>query len=387
MRVALVSKALVVGAYQHKAEALAYLGAAQGLELFVLVPPAWQDRRGRQVAQPRHTQGYHFQTIPLRFNGNYHLHYYPTLAKVLAAIQPHVVHMDEEPYNLATWLGLRTAQRSGAVGTFFTWQNLYRRYPWPFRWFEQQNYRRTPIAIVGNQEAAAVLRQKGYGGQLAHIPQFGVDASLFTPPADTTTSPRPLQIGYAGGLLSEKGVDLLLTACAGLQGEWHVTIAGQGAAAADLRTLAATLQIADKITWAGHLDSEAMPAFYRQLDVLVLPSRTLPNWKEQFGRVLTEAMACGVAVIGSDSGEIPNVIGDAGLIFPEGDVQALGALLQRLVAQREVRLQLGQAGRQRVLQQYTMTAIAEQTLAVYQQLAALRQPPIPQSPVLGQQPR
>ena len=375
MRVVLVSKALVVGAYQHKAEALAQLGAAQGLELFVLVPPAWQDRRGCQVAQPRHTHGYHFQTIPLRFNGNYHLHYYPTLAKVLATIQPHVVHMDEEPYNLATWLGLRAAQRNGAVGTFFTWQNLYRRYPWPFRWFEQQNYRRTPIAIVGNQEAATVLRRKGYAGQIAHIPQFGVDATRFTPPTDMDTTGRPaLQVGYAGGILPEKGVDLLLTACAGLAGDWHLTVAGQGDAERALRTLAITLQITDKITWVGHVDSEAMPAFYRQLDVLVLPSRTLPNWKEQFGRVLTEAMACGVAVIGSDSGEIPNVIGDAGLIFPEGDHQALTAQLQRLWTERTLRVQLGHAGRQRVLQQYTMTAIAAQTLAVYQQLAALRHP-------------
>lgn len=71
------------------------------------------------------------------------------------------------------------------------------------------------------------------------------------------------------------------------------------------RTLAAILQIADKILRVGQVDSEAMPAFYQQLDVLVLPSRTLAHWKEQFGRVLTEAMACAVAVIGSDSGEIP----------------------------------------------------------------------------------
>ena len=378
MRVILVSKALVVGAYQRKAEALAQWGAAQGLDLFVLVPPAWQDRRGRQVAQPRHTQGYHFQTIPLRFNGNYHLHYYPTLAHAFAAIRPHVVHMDEEPYNLATWLGLRAAQQCGAVGTFFTWQNLYRRYPWPFRWFEQQNYRRSPQAIAGNQDAAMVLRRKGYRGHVTVIPQFGVDPAIFTPAAVTQatglTSDRPLQIGYAGGFLPEKGVDLLLQACAGLQGDWRLWLAGQGSAEGALRTLAATLQIAGRITWVGQVDSEAMPAFYQALDVLVLPSRTLPHWKEQFGRVLTEAMACAVAVIGSDSGEIPHVLGAAGLIFPEGDPQALCAHLQQVLNQRALRFQLGQAGRQRVLQQYTTTAIATQTLAVYQQLYALYQP-------------
>lgn len=378
MRVVLVSKALVVGAYQRKAEALAQLGAAQGLDLFVLVPPAWQDRRGRQVAQPRHTAGYHFRTIPLRFNGNYHLHYYPTLAHELAAIRPHIVHMDEEPYNLATWLGLRSAQRCGAVGTFFTWQNLYRRYPWPFRWFEQQNYRRSPCAIAGNQDAAMVLQRKGYRGAVTVIPQFGVDPTTFAPTAVAQTidlaGHRPLQIGYAGGFLPEKGVDLLLQACAGLQGDWQLWLAGQGSTEASLRTLAATLSIADKITWVGQVDSEAMPAFYQQLDVLVLPSRTLPNWKEQFGRVLTEAMACAVAVIGSDSGEIPNVIGAAGLIFAEGDQQSLSAHLQQLLTHRDLRAQLGNAGRQRVLQQYTTAAIATQTLALYQHLYTLSQP-------------
>lgn len=373
MRVVLVSKALVVGAYQRKAEALAQAGQALDLELFVLIPPIWHDRRGRQVAQPRHTQGYTLRIIPLRLNGNYHLHYYPTLERELATIQPHVVHMDEEPYNLATWLGLRAAERIGAVGTFFTWQNLYRRYPWPFRMFERQNYQRTALAIAGNRDAAAVLRRKGFAGALEIIPQFGVDPDRFRPPpAAPVAAAHVLQIGYAGGLLPDKGIDLLLAACARLQGAWQLHLAGQGEGEALLRQQAATLGIADKISWAGQVDSDAMPAFYQQLDVLVLPSRTLSNWQEQFGRVLIEAMACEVAVIGSDSGEIPNVIGQAGLIFPVGASDVLYDQLQQLLVDRERRFQLGRLGRQRVLQQYTMDAIAIQTLAVYQRLCAFQ---------------
>ena len=354
---------------------MARLGQTLGLELFVCVPPAWQDRRGNQVVQKRHLQGYSLQVLPLRFNGNYHLHYYPTLGRTLTAIRPHLVHMDEEPYNLATWLALRAAEQVGATSTFFTWQNLYRRYPVPFRWFEQQNYRRTPLAIAGNHEAAAVLQRKGYTGKLAIIPQFGVDPQTFAPPAPHAptagSAPRPLQIGYAGGLLVDKGVDLLLQACAQLHGDWHLHLAGQGEAEATLRHLAAQLQIDQRITWVGQVDSDAMPAFYQQLDVFVLPSRTLPNWKEQFGRVLIEAMASQVAVIGSDSGEIPNVIGSAGYLFPEGNLEALCAHLQTLLDQRTQRVQLGLAGRQRMLNHYTMDAIATQTLAVYQELFAM----------------
>ena len=111
-----------------------------------------------------------------------------------------------------------------------------------------------------------------------------------------------------------------------------------------------------------------MPAFYQMLDVFVLPSRTMPNWKEQFGRVLIEAMACAVPVVGSSSGEIPQVIGAAGLVFPEGDLGALGGCLARLQAEPDERRRLGQAGRERVLAQFTMGEIAERTVKVYQAL-------------------
>ncbi|RIK42950.1 MAG: glycosyl transferase family 1 [Chloroflexi bacterium] len=368
MRVVLVSKALVVGAYQRKAEEIARLG----VDLTVLVPPYWQDRRGRQEAQPCHTQGYIFRVIPLRFNGDYHLHHYPTLARELAQLRPHLVHMDEEPYNLATWLGLRAANKLGAAGTFFTWQNLYRRYPYPFRWLERANYRLAPLAIAGNQEACRILRRKGYKGEIAVIPQFGVDPTVFAPSPSTREPAAAVRIGYAGGLLPEKGIDLLLRACAGLQGAWQLDIAGGGSEEQQLRYLAQEVGIAGQVHWCGPLASTQMPAFYQNLDLFVLPSRTTPTWKEQFGRVLIEAMACGVPVIGSDCGEIPQVIGDAGLIFGEGDSILLQGHLQRLLDRREERNHLGDAGRRRVLARYTMTSVAEQTVAAYKRLLAGR---------------
>jgi glycosyltransferase involved in cell wall biosynthesis len=102
--------------------------------------------------------------------------------------------------------------------------------------------------------------------------------------------------------------------------------------------------------------------------VLVVPSRTRPNWKEQFGRVLVEAMACGVVVVGSDSGEIPHVVGEAGLIFPEGDVAALRERLVRLSGDAQLRAELAQSGRQRVLAKYTQAQVAAATFQVYQEM-------------------
>ncbi|HAJ37310.1 MAG TPA: glycosyl transferase family 1 [Chloroflexi bacterium] len=366
MRVLMVSKAFVVGAYQRKAEELARLG----VELVVLTPPSWRDRRGVQVLQRRHTQGYTLRAIPIRFNGNFHLHYYPTLKRELHSVAPDVLHFDEEPYNLATWLALRLARQAGIPATFFTWQNLDRRYPFPFSAFERTSYRTAPIAIAGNRDAAKVLRRKGFTGEIAVIPQFGVDPAIFAPDAVATTAPgrESLRIGYAGGLLPEKGLTDLLHACAALRGDWRLTLAGEGSEAAALQKLVAALSLQARVHFVGRIDSSAMPAFYRTLDVFVLPSRTTPGWKEQFGRVLIEAMACGVPVIGSDSGEIPHVIGAAGLIFPEGDRATLTAQLQRLCNEPGMRAELAAAGRQRVLAHYTMAQIAAQTVAIYRQL-------------------
>jgi glycosyltransferase involved in cell wall biosynthesis len=363
MRVVMVSKALIVGAYQRKAEEIARLG----VDLTVLIPPRWGDRRGQAAATRRHTQGYTLKVLPVRFGDNFHLHHYPTLDAELAEIRPHVVHMDEEPYNLATWQGLRLARRHGAAGLFFTWQNIKRTYPPPFRWFERQNYALAPIALAGSEEAGAVLRSKGYGGQIKVIPQFGVDPDLFTP-ADASHKTEPFVIGYAGGLLEEKGIDLLLAAAAGLDADWQMRIAGEGAARAQLADQARTIGIAEQVDFVGRVESSEMPIFLRELDTLVLPSRTTPSWKEQFGRVLIEAMACAVPVVGSDSGEIPQVVSDAGLIFPEGNAEALRTHLQELADSPVLRQELGTRGRQRACSEYTMTRIAADTVQVYETL-------------------
>ena len=102
---------------------------------------------------------------------------------------------------------------------------------------------------------------------------------------------------------------------------------------------------------------------------MVLPSRTTATWKEQFGRVLTEAMACGVPVVGSNSGAIPEVIADAGLIFPEGDAMSLAAQLQRLANEHTLAVELGRRGMARVVDNYSQKRIAAKTAAFLQELA------------------
>ena len=128
------------------------------------------------------------------------------------------------------------------------------------------------------------------------------------------------------------------------------------------------LGLADQVSLEGVIPSLRTPGFYRELDALVLPSRSRSNWVEQFGRVLIEAMACGVPVVGSDCGEIPNVVGDAGLIFPENDADSLRECLVRLMREADLWADLARRGRERVLAHFTQTQIAAQTVAVYREL-------------------
>jgi glycosyltransferase involved in cell wall biosynthesis len=362
MHVVMISKALVIGAYHSK---LSQLAAQPHVRLTAIVPPSWRDERGELKLERTTSDGYQLIVTPLRFNGSFHLHYYPQIDRLLKQIQPDLIHIDEEPYNLATFLVQRSACAIGARTVFFSWQNLKRTYPPPFSWFERYTLRHAAAGIVGNADAEQVWRVKGYRGPLTVIPQVGVEPDVFKP-LEITVPTDQFRVGYAGRFVAEKGVDVLLRALHNLNGTWQADLVGSGPEQPRLAELAQRLQIADRVRFLSWMPSAQTVDYYQSLDVLVLPSRSRSNWKEQFGRVLVDAMACGVPVIGSTCGEIPHVIGDAGLIFPEGDAAALHDRLRALQNDRALRRDLAQRGRQRVLERFTQAQIARQTYEVYQ---------------------
>ncbi len=361
MHVLMISKACLVGTYQRKLEEIA---SFSDIDLTVITPPSWRDSRGTIKLERAHTEGYTLLVDPLMLNGSFHLHFFPRLGQRIAEVQPDIVHIDEEPYNLATWHALWLSKRAGARALFFTWQNLFRRYPIPFNRGERWVLKNADYGIAGTQDAADIWRAKGYIGPMAVIPQFGVDPAFFTPKGKRAPG-TPFTIGYAGRLVPEKGVDLLLQAAAGLANNWRLEILGSGPDDGKLQAIAAQLGLTDRTQFTAWIPSHQMPDFYRKIDALVVPSRTRANWKEQFGRVIVEAMACGTPVIGAKSGAIPEVLGDAGLTFPEENAPALQNRLTRLMKDPDLWARLSRQGRARVWATFTQRRIALETVHVY----------------------
>ncbi|PSR28962.1 MAG: glycosyltransferase family 4 protein [Sulfobacillus thermosulfidooxidans] len=375
MRVLMISKACVSQSYRTKVEYLNQLDPT--VEVGLVVPPKW----GSLHFEPREQDStYPLFLSPIRLNGRNHFHFYPELGSIIRRYRPDLLHIDEEHYSTVTYQATRIAKRLKIPSLFFTWQNIYKRYPWPFSAMEQEVFHQSLAAMAGNQEAQEVLRRKGFQKPIWVIPQFGTDVKLYQPldkreiKKDWDMSGR-FVIGYVGRLVEEKGLDDLWQASVPLLSEHPealLLLVGSGPWAEIIQQRAESLQLTSQLRIIPWVSTQKMPEIMNTLDVLVLPSHTTSHWKEQFGRVLTEAMASEIAVIGSSSGEIPQVIGQAGLIVPEGSPTALFKALESLYDNAGLRIALGREGRQRVLHHYSQDVIAEKTLKVYHHLMSER---------------
>ncbi|HET8655244.1 MAG TPA: glycosyltransferase [Longimicrobiaceae bacterium] len=368
MKVLYLSKALVVAAYRAKLAAL-----AREAEVVAVVPRRW----GARPAEPA---GGDDEPVELRralLHGHNHLHVYPGLGEVLDRIRPDLVHVDEEPYSAVTLQAVRLCRARGVPSLFFAWQNLRKRLPVPFGALRRSVFGAVAGGIAGTPAAARVLRDGGYAGPLAVVPQFGVDPGVFRPDAAARLAMRKtlgvgeddFLVGFGGRLVPEKGVDALIRAATAIPGA-RLAVAGEGPERLRLARLASELGAGRRVHFLGHLYSAAVPGWLNALDVLALPSRTTARWAEQFGRILVEAMACGVPVVASRSGEIEHVVGDAGVLVPEGDETALRRALAHLSTDLGARRRLACAGRARVVERFTNERIARETLGFYREILA-----------------
>ncbi|MBW3605155.1 MAG: glycosyltransferase [Actinobacteria bacterium] len=279
-----------------------------------------------------------------------------------------VLDIHEEPHSLsaAQVRLLGRLLQPHAPFLLYTAQNIDKRYPWPFRALERAALRGASAIYPCSIEAGAVLRRKGFTGRLAVLP-LGAATRQFTPRTNDDGERTRLRIGYVGSLTEQKGVHVLLRALAELEGSWSLDVVGDGPRRASLRAEAAALGTADLITFHGALPHDSLPARYRSLDVVVVPSLPTPGVREQFCRVAVEAMASGVPVVASRSGALPEVVGDAGVLVPPGDERALRAALRALLTDPERRAELRRRGVLRA-QRFDWAQVARMHAALYEEV-------------------
>jgi len=192
-----------------------------------------------------------------------------------------------------------------------------------------------------------------------YLPVFGPEDAahqgLNLPWLKTTS----VVVGFAGQLTFQKGWRVLLEALQRLPEKFKVVIAGDGEDRDELMAWLGKPGLGERVFFAGVLPQPQLLASYPLFDVFVLPALTTPHAVEQFGAVLAEAMACGVPVIGSDSGAIPETIGDGGLIVPEGDPQALAQAMQKVTEDKDLRCELVKKGLERFRQHYSCETYAD----------------------------
>jgi glycosyltransferase involved in cell wall biosynthesis len=368
VKVFVVSHSSVVDRFRRKWTELA---RRPGVELTVLVPSVWPE--GGRPVRATVEDGAPYRLIRSRpvLGGVHALHFYPLLPYHLACHRPDLLHVEEEPWNVVTAQAALLGKALGARVVFFTWENLRRSYPFPLASLLRTVLRLSDGAIAGSETARDLLRHRGFAGRLHVLPQYGVDA----PSASAASrAAERFVVGYAGRLVVHKGVDTLLDAVAGLPSSVHLLVVGDGPHRPALRERVQRLGLQGRVEMVGAVPHGAMAAQLARMDALVLPSLTSTRWKEQFGRVLIEAMALGVPVIGSDSGEIPWVIGQAGLVFPEGDGPALRQRLAALLDDAALGRDLAARGRARVAAHFTHDVLAARTYAIYADVLSAAQP-------------
>jgi len=374
LRIAVISHACVVQLNQRLYRELA---RHEDIELLLVAPASWRASTGKTITfSAPDDSGYEVAPLPVWGSGQISLHWYRGLLSVLRQWKPDLVYIDEEAYSLPAHQVMGACNHLHLPMAFVQTQNLIKRHRWPFGIFERRVLDNASMANPITEECAEVLRANNFSGHIAVIPHC-VNTSLFFPqdgaPMRDELGLPGFVVGYLGRLTEEKGLPELMQAADLLWQDaaldFSLLIVGAGPMEEEIAAWALR-RPAGRVVMTGPIAHADVPPYMNAFDALALPSRTTPGWKEQFGRVLIEALACGVPLVGSDSGHIPELIQemDGGLVFPEQDAGALAEALHSLIADPVYARRLGETGRQAVMEEYAVTSVAQR---LYEAIAAL----------------
>lgn len=379
MRVLIVDHTGGIAPFQRKFAALA---SRPGIDLTVLAPERWVENYREVRARPSAANGFRLLTGRMIWPGYENRGFFVSgIGTAMRASRPELIHLWEEPFSFIALQSLIQARLRAprAPLLFSTSDDLSRGFRYPYRpsavygRIERLTLRRAAGATYMNRKVHDLLREKGFTKPLEQI-THGVDLGDYPsapdgPGVGSAPGGRPLVVGYLGRITRQKGVDVLLRAVA-RTGSRPTTleIVGEGPERESLRALAAELGIDARVRFHPTVPHTETPRVLRGFDVLVLPSRTVPKSQEHFGRVLIEGMAAGCVVVGTDSGAIPEVIADAGIVVPEENPDAMANALERIRDEPGLARELRERGRARVKDRYAWDAIAGRLASFYERI-------------------
>ena len=371
-RLLTIGHSYVISANRRLAHEMAVQGGGKW-DVTAVAPARYRADLGRVSARPFDGEASRLQTVEVHLDRVPHLMWYAGLAPLLES-KWDLVHCWEEPYIFAACEVARQAPRESKL-VMATFQNLSKQYPWPLSSFERSSMNRADAWIAFGQTVHQSLgTRKGYAGKPSRVIPPGVDVDRFRSDPEARASIRArlgwpaddFVVGFLGRFVPEKGIPLLLDALRSSAGPWRAIFVGGGPLQPAIEEFAAAHR--GRVHIANGVPHDAVPEWLNAMSCLCAPSQTTAAWREQFGRMLIEAMACGVPVIASNSGEMPFVVEDAGLVLPEDDVRAWTAALDRLSADEELRGELRARGVARVNERFTWPIVARAHLAFFDDL-------------------
>jgi glycosyltransferase involved in cell wall biosynthesis len=179
-------------------------------------------------------------------------------------------------------------------------------------------------------------------------------------------------VGYLGRFVAEKGLASMMRVLERVREPWRALLVGTGPMEKEIAAWAERMNAQhgeQRVILATKVRHAQVPAHLNAMDLLMVPSVTRKNWREQFGRMVTEAFASGVPVLSSDSGELPFTVGNAGVVVPEKDESAWIRAVDDLLRSSERRNDLAARGRKRATEHFAWSTVAERTLGFLSGLA------------------
>ena len=316
-----------------------------------------------------------FQVIPIETSNesNWCTYYFKSIDANLKKLEPDIIFVIQEPLtnilNQMMFYRLIWARKAKVV--FYSYLNI----PPNITSLRGKMYSKvhfitikylTHLAVCGSFDAVKVLRGMGFTKRIFLQTEIGIDEMVFCPDDSKRDQVRidlkldGFVVGYCGRLSPEKGIIDLVQACLNLSWNWRLLCVGDGELKDQIMDILSKANLADRIIITGQIPHNDVQIYLRAMDCMVVPSRTTSTWKEQFGLVIPQAMACKVPVIGSNSGAIPEVIGENGLLFPEGDILALTRHIDKLQSDKSFSTSIAENGLNAAIIKYSASNLAKE---------------------------